>query len=72
MQQNDALAEALEYFAGAIEDGQIDPARIDGAMLRELVKMARGMGPETTLAEIWNRSHDIIARAWRHAPVANE
>lgn len=58
------------YLAGSIDDGQIDVSRIDGAMLRELVKVTRGMSADVSIGEVWTQTHDIIARAWRyHAPV---
>lgn len=66
MQQSDVLAEALLYLAGALDDGQIDAARIDGAMLRSLVDLARGLPAEVSIGEVWTRTHNVIAAAWRH------
>lgn len=66
MQQIDALAEMISYFAGALDDGQIDAARIDGAMLRRLVDVARGMRADAPIGAVWTQTHNVIAAAWRH------
>lgn len=65
MKQSDALAEAVLYIAGGIEQGQIDASCIMGEMLRQLVDTAQGWPDEISIGDVWAKTHEIIVAAWK-------